>query len=102
MEKTEKDKKSARVSIMGLELRVKTDSDSDYVEEIAQLVERRVREASTEPAPPTVGVALLAAMNIADELRKLRRDSEAAEAADAARSRRILGLLERVEEALDA
>ncbi len=98
----EKDKKSARVSIMGLELRVKTDSDSDYVAEIAKLVERRVREASTEPAPPTVGVALLAAMNIADELRKTRGESEAAEVAEAARNRRIQGLLKRVEEALDA
>jgi cell division protein ZapA (FtsZ GTPase activity inhibitor) len=102
LEKVEKDKKSARVSIMGLELRVKTDTDSNYVEEIARFVERRVRDASTEPAPPTVGVALLAAMNIADELRKLRNESEAAESAQATRNRRIQGLLKRVEEALDA
>jgi cell division protein ZapA (FtsZ GTPase activity inhibitor) len=91
-------KKSARVSILGLELRVKTDTDSQYVEEIAQFVEGRVREASADGAPPTVGSALLAAMNIADELHRQRRASSA----DGTLDRRIRGLLKRVEDALDA
>lgn len=84
---------------MGLELRVKTDTDAAYVEEIARFVEERVRKASADGASPTVGSALLAAMNIADELHKARRGGDAAEAA---RNRRIQGLLERVESALDA
>jgi cell division protein ZapA (FtsZ GTPase activity inhibitor) len=95
----DKEKKSARVSILGLELRVKTDTDSAYVEEIARFVERRVREASTDGNPPSVGVALLAAMNIADELQKLRRETEGG---TNAQDRRLKGLLKRVEEALDA
>ena len=93
----EKEKKSARVTILGLELRVKTDTDSAYVEEIARYVERRVREASTEGGSPSAGAALLAAMNIADELHRTRREAEG----DGPRDRRLKGLLKRVEEALD-
>lgn len=95
----EKDKKSARVTIVGLELRVKTDTDTEYVEEIARFVEDRVREASTDGAPPTIGTALLAAMNIADDLHRVRREMDAV---DGTRDRRIQGLLKRVEETLDA
>lgn len=94
----EKEKKSARVSILGLELRVKTDTDSAYVEEIARFVERRVREAATDGSPPSVGAALLAAMNIADELHKTRREADG----ESTRDRRIKGLLKRVEDTLDA
>ena len=78
---------------------MKTDTDSAYVEEIARFVERRVREASTDGNPPSVGVALLAAMNIADELQKLRRETEGGASSQ---DRRLKGLLKRVEEALDA
>ncbi len=93
------EKKSARVSILGLELRVKTDTDSEYVEEIARLVEERVKSASSDGKPLNTGVALLAAMNIADDLQKLER---AGKAAEEDRNRRIEGLLKRVESALDA
>jgi cell division protein ZapA (FtsZ GTPase activity inhibitor) len=95
----DRQKKSARVAILGLELRVKTDTDSAYVEEIARYVESRVKESSAEGAPPTAGVALLTAMNIADDLYKLRRDAEGERRE---RDRRIEGLLKRVETALDA
>lgn len=93
------EKKSARVSILGLELRVKTDTDSEYVEEIARLVEDRVKSATSDGNPLNTGVALLAAMNIADDLRKMELGAKIAEEE---RNRRIEGLLKRVESALDA
>jgi cell division protein ZapA (FtsZ GTPase activity inhibitor) len=93
------EKKSARVSILGLELRVKTDTNSDYVEEIARFVEDRVKDSASDGMPLNTGVALLTAMNIADDLHKLERGTKAAEEEI---SRRIEGLLKRVEGALEA
>ncbi len=78
---------------------MKTDTDSEYVEEIARLVEERVKSASSDGKPLNTGVALLAAMNIADDLQKLER---AGKTAEEERNRRIEGLLKRVESALDA
>jgi cell division protein ZapA (FtsZ GTPase activity inhibitor) len=93
------EKKSARISILGFELRVKTDTDSAYVEEIARLVEERVKSATTDGKPVSTGVALLAAMNIADDLHKLEREQSTR---DDVVTRRIESLLQRVERALDA
>lgn len=93
------EKKSARVSILGLELRVKTDTNSEYVEEIARFVEDRVKTSTSDGTPLNTGVALLTAMNIADDLHKLERGTKAAEEE---MSRRIEGLLKRVEGALEA
>lgn len=78
---------------------MKTDTNSEYVEEIARFVEDRVKNSTSDGIPMNTGVALLTAMNIADDLHKLERGTKIAEEE---LNRRIEGLLKRVEGALEA
>ena len=71
--------KSVRVSIFGEEypLRGGKDTDSDYMSQVADYVDRSMRKiADRSPNLPTAKVAILAALNITDELFSHRRDAE--------------------------
>ncbi len=60
---------SVTVSIFGQEYTLKGDTDSDYVQKVAQFVDERMNEvASNSTVASTAKVAILAAVNIADEL----------------------------------
>jgi cell division protein ZapA len=70
-------KKPIEVTIMGQKFMVKSESGDDYVIEIAKYVDRKINEViQSTKAVASVNVALLAAMNIADEFRKYRNDKE--------------------------
>lgn len=60
--------KSVEVSIMGQKFMVRSDSDDNYVVEVANFVNKKIAEiiAKTKSVP-SLNVVLLAAMNIADE-----------------------------------
>lgn len=60
---------SVTVSIFGQEYTLKGGSDAEYVQKVAQFVDERMNEvARNATAVSTAKVAILAAVNIADEL----------------------------------
>jgi cell division protein ZapA len=68
--------KATTVQIMGREYRVRGAADEQYVREVARYVDEKLREVSQGSSLPAADrVAILAAMNIADELFQLRRAS---------------------------
>jgi cell division protein ZapA len=67
------------VEVHGQKYPIKTTLDPQYVHELAAFVDQRMRKAAdSAPSSDTLGVAILAAMNIADEVLRLReqRDSD--------------------------
>lgn len=59
------------VDIYGEQYAVKTDDEPEYVEQVAQYVDRKMNEiANTGKVVTTSKIAILAALNIADEFLK--------------------------------
>lgn len=86
------------VRIYGESYPLKTGEDPEYVAEIARFVDARMREvAGSGKVMATSKIAVLAALHIADELYRLRRELDPAET-----ERRIVRLTEELERALDA
>jgi len=71
--------KSVTVTIYGQDYTLRGDADSTYVEKVASLVDRKMREiASRSELASTGKVAILAAVNLADELlREQQKHQEA-------------------------
>jgi cell division protein ZapA len=68
------------VEINGQRYPIRTTLDPDYVQELATYVDTRMRRATeASPSSDSVGLAVLAALNIADELFRMR-DVQADEA----------------------
>ena len=68
----------ARVSIFGHEYTVKAPADSTYIKDLAEYVDTKMREVQ-EGMPDiqsTERIAILAAMNISDELFTNNKNSE--------------------------
>jgi cell division protein ZapA len=88
------------VEILGREYRIRGSADESYIREVARYVDAKLREVSrSSTMPASDRAAILAAMNIADELFQLRRAS----AEDLARiEHRTLGLIRLLEENLSA
>ncbi|MFC1526814.1 cell division protein ZapA [Candidatus Latescibacterota bacterium] len=83
------------------------EGEARQVRDAAQLVDEKMHQIADEQHPPTpLQTAILAALNLVDELRKLRSDYEAAETDIAERTSRLsssLGqLLEQADELRDA
>ena len=61
------------INILGQELSVLSDSGDEHVERVVKYVKEKMREAgSTSANANTLNVAILAALNIADEYMKLK------------------------------
>ena len=61
------------VEIFGSTFTVKGDAGPEYVQEIARLVDEKMRQiARKSPATSAHRIAVLAALNLADELMKLK------------------------------
>ncbi len=68
-----KTKRTVEVSIMGQKFLVRSDSDEDYVERVADFVNAKVAEITSKSKTiPSLNVVILAAMNIADEFIRSR------------------------------
>mgnify|MGYP000980544886 FL=1 len=68
---------STRVNIYGREYSIRGESDSAYVAEIAHFVDMRMREMTDNVTmASTSKVAILAALNITDELFRLEKANE--------------------------
>lgn len=92
------EKTATTVEILGREYRIRGSADGDYVRDVARYVDTKLRDVSRGAAgQPADRVAILAAMNIADELFQLRR---AASEEITTIERRAEGLISLIEEKL--
>ncbi len=72
--------KSTRVEIFGSEYHIRADVDADYVKTVAVYVDAKMQEiAQNQSLVSSTKVAILAAINIADELFKERRQRQQTE-----------------------
>lgn len=70
-------KKTIEVHIMGQKFLVRSESDEHYVSRVAEFVNEKVTEISRKTQSiPSLNVAILAAMNIADEYLRMRDKKE--------------------------
>lgn len=71
--------KTIRVTIFGDEypLRAEGEADTEYMTRVAEHVDRAMRKiADRSPSMPAAKVAILAALNITDEMMAFQRDSD--------------------------
>ena len=86
-----------RVEIYNQTYNIRSDGDSEYVINLAEFVDRRMREISSGTLTvDSLKVAILAALHIADELHRLKRLHEQADSQLAARSGECADLLDRL------
>lgn len=70
-------KKTTEISIMGQKFMIRSESNDDYVQQVAGFVDEKINEVmSSTKSVASLNVAILAAMNIADEYLKFRRERE--------------------------
>lgn len=68
-------KRTMEISIMGQKFMIKSESDDDYVNEVAKFVDGRINEVmQNTKSVASINVAILAAMNIADEYLKFKQE----------------------------
>jgi len=73
----EEKKQNIRVNIYGQEYPIRSEADIGYVQRVAGYVDRKMKEIAEKiPARNQAQIAVLAALNIADELFKEREDKE--------------------------
>ena len=73
----EEKKQSVKVNIFGEDYPIKGDTDAFYIQEVAKYVDQKMKEVSEKLSNKLpLRVAVLAAMNITDELFKEREDKE--------------------------
>jgi cell division protein ZapA len=70
--------KVVQIEVHGQKYPIRTELDPQYVEELAQFVETRMALAArSSPSSDAVGLAILTALNITDELFRARKESTA-------------------------
>ncbi|MBI2346475.1 MAG: cell division protein ZapA [Deltaproteobacteria bacterium] len=88
-------KRTIEVNIMGQKFLVRSDSDEGYVNRVAQYVNEKVEEiARKTQSVPSLNVAILAAMNIADEFMRLREKKTQTFQAVEKRIRQLIELID--------
>src|ERR1043165_5471306 len=86
-----------RVEIYDQSYTVRSDGDPDYLKQLAEYVDQRMREISSGTLTvDSRKVAILAALYIADELHQLRKRHEQADEQLASRSAECSELLDRL------
>ena len=88
-----------KVTIYGQEYTIKAPADATYIKNIAEYVDEKMREVQEELSTPQVPakVAILAAMNISDDLFAIKRYHEKS---NNEVERKVSSLIEVVEEAI--
>ena len=90
---------SVKVSVAGQKISLRTDAKPKYVQELASYVSQKIEEVKVGGRTVTTqSLALLAAMQIADELYQLRQSQEQLKRQVRERTERILRYLEREED----
>jgi len=86
-----------RVEIYNQTYNIRSDGDSDYISELAEFVDSRMREISSGTLTvDSLKVAILAALYIADELHRLKNVHEQADEQLASRSSECAEMLDRL------
>jgi len=68
---------STEVYILGQKYTVKGDAEEDYIKKLASYVDEKLKEVyGSSPSITPLKAAILASLNIADELHKLREAQE--------------------------
>ena len=88
-----------KVTIYGQEYTIKAPADATYIKNTAEYVDEKMREVQEELSTPQVPakVAILAAMNISDDLFAIKRNHEKS---NNEVERKVSSLIEVVEEAI--
>jgi cell division protein ZapA len=86
-----------RVEIYNQTYNIRSDGDTEYIIQLAEFVDSRMREISSGTLTvDSLKVAILAALHIADELHRLKNMHEQADAQLAARSAECSDMLDRL------
>ena len=86
-----------RVEIYNQTYNIRSDGDTEYIIQLAEFVDGRMREISSGTLTvDSLKVAILAALNIADELHRLKNMHEQADSQLAARSSECAEMLDRL------
>jgi cell division protein ZapA len=89
--------KVVHVDIHGQRYAVRSDLDPQYIAEIASFLDDRMRTAACELASADpLRIAVIAALNISDELHRARHDATSAEGRVAARAIEIERIVDAV------
>ncbi len=93
--------KSVKVTIYGREYTLRGDAAPEYVQKVAQLVDRRMREIAEQSGiAVTSKIAILAAVNLADELLRERQQHQQAVELLEERTAQMTAMLDREMESL--
>lgn len=88
-------KSTAKVNIYGSDYVIKGDAQADHIEEVARFVDAKMREINrTGTIKSPLKVAILAALNIADEFLKTREDQSNTVQSMELRARRLIEKLD--------
>src|ERR1043165_5647289 len=86
-----------RAEIYNPTYNIRSDGDSEYISQLAEFVDSRMREISSGTLTvDSLKVAILAALHIADELPRLKRLHEQADSQLASRSAECAEMLDRL------
>ena len=86
-----------RVEIYNQTYNIRSDGDTEYIIQLAEFVDSRMREISSGTLTvDSLKVAILAALHIADELHRLKNMHEQADSQLAARSAEFAEMLDRL------
>ena len=90
-------KNAVQVQILGHQLTIRGDAGRDYILDVAQYVDKKMREVTEKlPVASMSKVAILASLNIADELFKERASRENEDVTFSDRTARLHALLDNV------
>jgi cell division protein ZapA (FtsZ GTPase activity inhibitor) len=90
-----KKKRSTVVKVYGREYRIRSDEDEQTIQRIARYVDGKMREVGKNTySPDPVGVAVLAALNVAGEYLPGRDEREATAGMTAERIRKLLQIVD--------
>ena len=86
-----------RVEIYNQNYNIRSDGDGEYISQLAEFVDSRMREISSGTLTvDSLKVAILAALHIADELHRLKRLHEQADSQLGSRSAECAEMLDRL------
>jgi cell division protein ZapA len=95
-------KSVVQVQILGQQLAIRGEADQDYILGVASYVDRKMREITEKlPVASLSKVAILASLNIADELFKERASRERDGVSITDRTERLSAVLDRLDQLLD-
>lgn len=87
--------KTIEVQILGQNYSIKVDEDEAYVKSLARYVDEKLREIySTTPTVNHLKAAIMASLNIADELFKLKMEQESVDRIIEEKTKILSSLLE--------